>query len=251
MAATGIKTLTRLFRSFLEEHETLLSRQIERLNEFESTLRTEHQAIPVSSSLVIEAPKMQVNATSAASSKSSVLEEKKKDAKKVKKVIDPNKPKKPMTGYLLFCNAERNNLRSEMQRNRVEGEVTNKELMTALGNKWSAMSAEQKKSYLSEAEGILTTYKSKMEQYNSKQSASAAAALAEDEEEEPEEDEEARVIMQRHEEAPLVDDGEKKKKKKKKRESEAVDVKTEGGDDSDHKKKKKKKSKHVEEEDDE
>lgn len=85
------------------------------------------------------------------------------EKKLTKKEVDPNKPKKPLTAYLLFSNEEMPKLRTEMAHSTVE--YTHKDMMVRLGAKWKALTPEERKAYEDMVEPEITSYHQKLEQY--------------------------------------------------------------------------------------
>eukprot|EP00123_Amoebidium_parasiticum_P011998 comp21052_c0_seq1/m.28318 comp21052_c0_seq1/g.28318 ORF comp21052_c0_seq1/g.28318 comp21052_c0_seq1/m.28318 type:complete len:106 (-) comp21052_c0_seq1:303-620(-) len=86
--------------------------------------------------------------------------EKKAPAKKEKKEKDPNAPKRPLTAYILFCNANRNKLREQNPDMKVP------EIGTKLGAMWKTLSENERKKYDAMASEDKKRYERAMEQYN-------------------------------------------------------------------------------------
>lgn len=79
---------------------------------------------------------------------------------KLKKIKDPNKPKKPLTGYQLWCRSFNNNL--------VDKPSSLIELSKLQSEKWRNLSVEDKCEFLAEAELLKDTYRAEMAVYNSR-----------------------------------------------------------------------------------
>jgi len=63
-------------------------------------------------------------------------------------------PKRPMSGYLIFCNEMREQVKKDLPDPKVPGA-----LMKVLGQHWSRMSEVQKKSWNDRASKLMETYK--------------------------------------------------------------------------------------------
>tara|TARA_Y100000591_G_C21852538_1_gene712627 strand:- start:2255 stop:2671 length:417 start_codon:yes stop_codon:yes gene_type:complete len=75
---------------------------------------------------------------------------------KIKKMKDPNKPKKAKTAFMFYCDAHRPALMDAQKKN--NGKVNIGEIAKELGKKWKALSDKDKKPFNSKAA------KSKVEQ---------------------------------------------------------------------------------------
>ena len=71
--------------------------------------------------------------------------DKKDKTKKTKKVKDPDAPKRPKTGYLLFQDAKRAEVRSELEAKLEPGvKLASKDVVKAIAELWSALGKEEK-----------------------------------------------------------------------------------------------------------
>jgi len=93
------------------------------------------------------------------SSSSSEKKVKKKPKKQVKK--DPNAPKKPANSFFLYSQEQRLKVKEEITTNGSSVTI-NKEL----GNRWAALSEEEKQPYVDKAKELRENYKVTMEEYN-------------------------------------------------------------------------------------
>ncbi len=89
--------------------------------------------------------------------------------KKEKKEVDPaivkacgEKPKRPISCYIVFSNTRRKELKAE------NPEMKNTELTSLLGAEWKELSEKKKLPFKKEAEKIKAAYEKKMEVYNKK-----------------------------------------------------------------------------------
>lgn len=165
----------------------------------------------------------------------------KMEKKLSKKEVDPNKPKKPLTAYLMFSNAEMPKLRAEMAHPSTE--FTHKDMMVRLGAKWKALTPEERKMYDDMVEPEITSYHQKLEQYQrmkegtSQYAESSIDPLS------------VQFILTNKErlgdDSDDVDDHDKKKRKKK-TDDDMTDLDI--GDDGEGKKKKKKSKHHKDRE---
>src|SRR3989338_10375528 len=108
--------------------------------------------------------------------------------KKSTKKKDPNAPKKPKTGFFLFCDEHREAVKNGL------GDSTKKsasEVSKVLGQKWSELTDEQKEKYNSVYKKNMEAHKKEMEIYKKNKPESES------------------------EEESDSDDGKKKKRKKK------------------------------------
>jgi len=83
---------------------------------------------------------------------------------KVKKVKDPNAPKKPPNAYFLFQTEMREQMKKKVD---VGGaaQVDNKQFMSSVADQWKAMDQEQKQPFLDQQEILKAEYKVAMENY--------------------------------------------------------------------------------------
>merc|ERR1712098_456627 len=93
----------------------------------------------------------------------------KKESKKSKrsknKDVDPDKPKRPMSGYMLWINDK---ARESIRKSNPEMKM--KDVMRECGSKWSSMGASQKKVYEDKAAVLKEEYAKTMESYSKKSS---------------------------------------------------------------------------------
>lgn len=81
---------------------------------------------------------------------------------------DPNKPKRPKSAFLLFCDDERPKLIEKQKKNLKSGEKFNLgDIQKKLGTQWGKLSEEKKKKYNDECEQHKETYFDKMSEYES------------------------------------------------------------------------------------
>lgn len=81
---------------------------------------------------------------------------------KQKQMKDPNRPKKPMTAYMLFCNDNRDAVRKKSPDAKL-GEVSK-----LLAEKWGKVSEKDKKKYNEKAEEEREKYEKEMIDYKCK-----------------------------------------------------------------------------------
>merc|ERR1712112_323605 len=79
---------------------------------------------------------------------------------KAKKEKDPNKPKRPLSGYFLFMGDERNKVREE------HPDWKTGEIGKELGKRWNTLDASRKKKYQDQADKAKAKYDKEMETYN-------------------------------------------------------------------------------------
>lgn len=89
---------------------------------------------------------------------------------KEEKVVDPNKPKRPLSSFFLFSMEERKNLVKERP------ETNNSTITALISLKWKELNEEEKKIWTAKAAENMEAYKKMMEEYN-KQSESEAGAM--------------------------------------------------------------------------
>lgn len=77
----------------------------------------------------------------------------------VKKLKDPNAPKKPTSNYLLFCSDNRNKVRD------ANPSLSNKDVTKELGIRWKAISAAEKERYTRLYEQTKSAYSDQMKSY--------------------------------------------------------------------------------------
>lgn len=94
--------------------------------------------------------------------------------RKQKKKKDPNAPKRAMSGFMFFSQAERENTKKE------NPGISFLEIGKALGEKWRNMSAEEKEPYEAKARADKKRYKDEIGGYKSTQTANAASAVESD-----------------------------------------------------------------------
>ena len=85
---------------------------------------------------------------------------KSKKVRKVKAPKDPNAPKRAKSGYILFCAAVRDEVKSE------NPEVKPSEIMKLLGARWKALSDGEKAPYNREAEADKKRYSAEISNYS-------------------------------------------------------------------------------------
>jgi hypothetical protein len=275
-----------LQKTFLLEQQQLLNKQLAQLNDLESGL-PKAPAVKASITIPLLAPSpakysnsskasqhadkspllkeaMKVSKDEKASRKEEKLrlkvEEKlatKAEKLRLKKEVDPNKPKKPLSAYLMFCNAELPKLRAKMHAEKTaDVEVTHKDVMTKLGSIWNGLSVEEKDVYNDRVEEEKAAYGLKMLDYTRLKSCDPDASLPPALAVKPVQDE--TVIFEAVQDETVHEDSERRKSKKKKRregslepemveEGVSEEPQTENGE-SKKQKKIKKKHRQVEEE---
>ena len=81
---------------------------------------------------------------------------------------DPNKPKRPKSAFLLFCDDERPKLIEKQKKNLKSGEKFNLgDIQKKLGHQWGKLTDDKKKKYNDECEIHKETYFDKMSEYES------------------------------------------------------------------------------------
>ncbi|XP_010422046.1 PREDICTED: high mobility group B protein 13 [Camelina sativa] len=86
-----------------------------------------------------------------------------KEATKTKKKnedVDPNKPKKPASSYLLFCKDARKSVAEE------HPGINNSTLTAHISLKWKELGEEEKQVYNQKAAELMEAYKKEVEEYN-------------------------------------------------------------------------------------
>jgi hypothetical protein len=94
-----------------------------------------------------------------------VASQKPVNQKKIKQVVDPNRPKRPSSGYQLFM-SEQTPIFKEANHS-----LTQPELMSAVAKKWTSLSNELKSTYIAHAESLKIGYLEKIKLYDLKNSA--------------------------------------------------------------------------------
>lgn len=82
---------------------------------------------------------------------------------KVKKLKDPNKPKKAKTAFMFYCDAHRPALMKAQKEK--QGKINIGEIAKALGKKWKALTDKDKKSFNSKASKSKVEQQQKMKIY--------------------------------------------------------------------------------------
>jgi len=85
---------------------------------------------------------------------------------KLKPKRDPNKPKKPKTSYILFCNDTRASIKNK------NPDISFTEMNQTLGSQWQSQSEEIKEKYKKLSETDKNRYREDMEEYEEKMSCS-------------------------------------------------------------------------------
>lgn len=83
-----------------------------------------------------------------------------KKGKKKREPVDPNKPKKPSSAYILYMGENQAPFKA------ANPTMTQTEVMTALGNRWSTLPPEAKAKFMKQAEVRKELYGMKMAIYN-------------------------------------------------------------------------------------
>lgn len=89
-----------------------------------------------------------------------------KETRKAKK--DPNAPKRPLSGYLIFVEDQR-------KEGGMEG-IAAKDVMTELGHRWKALTEEEKTPFNERAEKLKSQYKKQLDVYRAAGGGSSSAA---------------------------------------------------------------------------
>ena len=82
---------------------------------------------------------------------------------KMKKLKDPNKPKRSKSCYLFFCDENRTNVINELKQKNNKFKIG--EVQRILGNMWKNLSDEEKKPFIDKSLEEKEIYKQKMEEY--------------------------------------------------------------------------------------
>tara|TARA_B100001121_G_C18361377_1_gene467256 strand:- start:61 stop:456 length:396 start_codon:yes stop_codon:yes gene_type:complete len=103
-----------------------------------------------------------------ASDKADEMVKKYLDKPDLKMKTDPNKPKRPKSAFLLFCDDERPKLIEKQKKNLKGGEKFNLgDIQKKLGTLWGKLSEDKKKKYNDACEQHKETYFDKMSEYES------------------------------------------------------------------------------------
>lgn len=86
---------------------------------------------------------------------------KEKKEKKAKKVVDKNKPKRPLNAYMLYAQ----DARVELKKKNPEMKAVGGEISKKIGEQWNKMAAKDKKKYEDLAKKAKTEYEKKMKSY--------------------------------------------------------------------------------------
>ena len=86
------------------------------------------------------------------------------DPVKIKPMKDPERPKRPTSGYLYFCQAARPAIMKEMSKNNAKLVLGN--IAKVLGKDWKALSDKKRKVYENKSKIDKERYEEEMEQYN-------------------------------------------------------------------------------------
>ena len=84
---------------------------------------------------------------------------------KMKAPRDPNKPKRPKTAFMHFCDKHRPAL---IEKARKKGKVNIGNIAKILGSRWKKLSTTNRKPFDSAAEKSKSTYEKEMGEYNEK-----------------------------------------------------------------------------------
>tara|TARA_B110000483_G_C17665026_1_gene339553 strand:- start:58 stop:465 length:408 start_codon:yes stop_codon:yes gene_type:complete len=82
---------------------------------------------------------------------------------KMKILKDPNKPKRPKSSYLFFCDKHRPALMKKMRK---KGEVKLGDIAKKLGAAWKNISEKEKAVFIGQSVKAKTEYEEAMEKYN-------------------------------------------------------------------------------------
>ena len=86
------------------------------------------------------------------------------DPLKIKPMKDPERPKRPTSGYLYFCQDARPAIMAKMSKNNAKLVLGN--IAKALGRDWKALSDNKRKVYEDKSKTDKERYEVEMEQYN-------------------------------------------------------------------------------------
>ncbi|KAJ9528945.1 hypothetical protein QJQ45_000486 [Haematococcus lacustris] len=96
---------------------------------------------------------------------------------------DPNAPKRPMSSYMLWCQDNRDRIKTD------NPDMKATEITSELGRQWKEVDEGAKKKYHEKAEAEKARYKTEMKDYKSKAGSEEDAGEAGEEEEEEDDDE--------------------------------------------------------------
>ena len=83
---------------------------------------------------------------------------------KIKALKDPNKPKRPKSGYLFFCDDARPKLMKNMTKNKEK--INLGDMAKALGKAWKKLSTADRSSFEQKSTEAKAAYDEAMEKYN-------------------------------------------------------------------------------------
>ena len=83
---------------------------------------------------------------------------------KIKKIKDPNKPKRNKSCYLFFCDENRNNVIKKLKEKDSKFKIG--EVQRILGNMWKNLTDEEKQPFMNKSLKEKEIYIQKMEDYN-------------------------------------------------------------------------------------
>lgn len=86
------------------------------------------------------------------------------DPLKIKPMKDPDRPKRPTSGYLYFCQDARPAIMKKMSKN--NGKLVLGDIAKALGRDWKTLSDNKRKIYEDKSKTDKERYEMEMEQYN-------------------------------------------------------------------------------------
>ena len=86
------------------------------------------------------------------------------DPLKIKPMKDPERPKRPTSGYLYFCQDARPAIMKKMSKNNTK--LVLGDIAKALGRDWKALSDNKRKIYEDKSKTDKERYEMEMEQYN-------------------------------------------------------------------------------------
>ena len=87
-----------------------------------------------------------------------------KDTNKVKKVKDPNAPKKPPNAYFLFQTEMRDQMKKKVELG-AAAQVDHKQFMSSVADQWKAMDQEHKQPFIDRQDILKAEYKVAQENY--------------------------------------------------------------------------------------
>ena len=272
----SLKEFIRIQRKFLLEQQSLVSRQLQDLEALErasasidhqrnSSVDASHPSNLQSGAVASKSPKKLTSEEKRLLKEEKMLlreEQRKLKSEKVrkKKESDPNKPKRPVTAFLLYSTDELPKLRDKLKG---QG-ISHRDMMVKLGAMWTALPAEQKQKYIELGERDKEEYSRKMEIYkNSKEMEPNSLLKAKSQTVANDRVHAAQrvlapILESLEEERTPLSESEKKRKKKKRHVEESIDLDEDQpdqdrtyysldedlGDEVEKRRKKKKKSKH-------